>query len=195
MKLERTNFLHLIAEAHENYEAEDAFYDLISDACVDLLRNYQSLSVDPQQFTLQQFYTPETLFFKLVGASNILTHVPWHKDRPDPIGLMPLIELSSIPDASEVSCFDASRITILPRYSSNASDVLSDKQGTVVITWATTRYHFKAAGDHTSFIRELKLLLQLQQNNLTQNHRLPSIHGLVHYHKEPQLVIGVLLGS
>ena len=161
---ERAAFLRLIEEAPEDYEAEVQLYDIISDACITMLRAHQSPSIDPDQSSLQQFYVPETLFVKLVEDAGSLTHIPWVKDRPDPAGLTRQIHLSDIAEPSGIPHVDASKTRILPRYGLDVDDVLSDTPGTVIVAGNTTRYHFKAVQDHTSFLREFKILQQIKQN-------------------------------
>jgi Protein kinase domain len=161
--------------------------------CLAMLRDHSSRSTDSLQFTLQHYYVPEALFFKFVGDGNCLTHIPWIKDRPDPPGIAPLIPLSKTLESSNILHFDASMMKILPRYSSNADDVLSDAPGTVMQIGDPRRYHFKAVQGHKSLFREFRILLEIKQSRLDQTHRLPSIHGLFHYSNEPQQVLGMLL--
>jgi len=187
-----TEFLRLVEIALEDYDAEEALYDLISDACIIMLRAHQSPSIDSHQFSLQQFYVPVTLYFKLVEDTGNLTHLRWFKDRPDPLGLTPQIDLARIPESSEIPSVDASTTRILPRYGSKVDDILLDTPGTVLVA-GHTRYYFKAVQDHTSFLREFKILRQIKQSRLHQKYRLPSIYGLVHYFNEPAKILGILM--
>ncbi|KAH0840628.1 hypothetical protein FOPE_05937 [Fonsecaea pedrosoi] len=190
---EKAEFLRLIEEAPEDNDAEEDLYTLISDACIAMLRAHHSLSIDPRQFSLQQFYVPETLYFKLVEDAGSLTYLPWIKDRPDPVGLIPQIHLSNIPESSEIPHVAASITRILPTCGSDVNDVLSDTPGSVLVAGDTTCYHFKAVQDHASFLREFKILQQIKHSRLHQKYRLPSIYGLVHYTNEPHKILGVLM--
>lgn len=49
----KTEFLRLVEIALEDYDAEDALYALISDACITMLRAHQLPSIDLHQFSLQ----------------------------------------------------------------------------------------------------------------------------------------------
>ncbi|RMZ85922.1 hypothetical protein DV736_g6524, partial [Chaetothyriales sp. CBS 134916] len=189
----KKDFLSLIQEAHDNYDAEEALYELISDTILQILRDHNSRSIDPLQFTLQDFYIPETLFFKLGGKGSHLTYLPWVKDRPDLLGITPLISLSSITDSSEVPHFDASIAKISPRFGQDPDDVLSSTPSCVTLSENPERYHFKAVQGHQSFLREFQILLKIKQSGLNQKHRLPLIHGLVHYSGKPEKILGVLM--
>ena len=189
----KQEFLSLTQDALYNYDAEEALYELISDTILTILHNHSSRSIDPLQFTLQQFYVPETLCFKFIGEGSRLTHIPWVEDRPRLLGITPLIPLSSIADCSNVPHFDASTIKIYPRFGSDLDDILSDTPGTVILSGSPGHYHFKAVQDHQSFLREFQILLKIKQRGLDQTHRLPSVHGLVYYSNEPQQALGILI--
>ncbi|KIW76884.1 hypothetical protein Z517_09328 [Fonsecaea pedrosoi CBS 271.37] len=72
---EKVEFLRLIEEPPEDDDAEEDLYTLISDACIAMLRAHHSLSIDPRQFSLQQFYVSETLYFMLAEDAGSLTYL------------------------------------------------------------------------------------------------------------------------
>ena len=57
----------------------------------------------------------------------------------------------------------------------------------------SSRYHFKAVQDHSSFLGEFGILLRLKEARLNKKHRLPTVHSLVHYSNDPNHILGILL--
>jgi len=66
----KEEFLRLIQDASDDYDAEKSLYELISDPCVLLLRTYAPSAEDTNPFNLQKYYSPETFVFKLIGNGN-----------------------------------------------------------------------------------------------------------------------------
>jgi serine/threonine protein kinase len=143
-------------------------------------------------FTLQKYYAPEVLTFKLVGDGNDVKAVRCTENRQKTAKLAPQIALSEISDSSKVLHQDASAITIIPRDGPEA-DVTSDNPSTVSVDDTSTRYHFKAVQDLSSFLREFGILLRLKEARLNEKYRLPTIHSLVHYSNDPNCILGILL--
>ena len=59
-----------------DFDAEESLYDLISGPCLTLSETYASVAEVPNPFTLQKYYAPEVLAFRLVGDDNDIKAVP-----------------------------------------------------------------------------------------------------------------------
>jgi hypothetical protein len=66
----KQQFLQLLQDASEDYEAEESLYDLISGPCIPLLRNDAPKAPDGNKIVLHEYYAPKTLLFKLIGDGN-----------------------------------------------------------------------------------------------------------------------------
>jgi hypothetical protein len=188
----KQEFLQLLQDASDDFDAEESLYDLISGPCIPLFRTYALVAEVTNPFTLQKYYAPEVLTFKLVGDGNDVKAVRCTENHQKTAKLAPQIALSEISDSSKVLHLDASTITIIPRDGPEA-DVTSDNPSTVSVDDTATRYHFKAVQDLSSFLREFGILLRLKEARLNKKYRLPTIHSLVHYSNDPNCILGILL--
>ena len=66
----KQQFLQLIQDVSDDIDAEESHYDLIKAPCIPLFRTYASVADVANPFTLQRYYAPEVLIFKLVGDGN-----------------------------------------------------------------------------------------------------------------------------
>ena len=74
---ERTQFLKLLQDACENdFGAEVLLFDLIGDACITVLRKVAPQVRDQDSFTLQRYYNPQIIFYKLAGDGKDITAIP-----------------------------------------------------------------------------------------------------------------------
>ncbi|KAL9115639.1 MAG: hypothetical protein Q9227_000007 [Pyrenula ochraceoflavens] len=190
----KQEFLQLLQDVSENFDvdAEESLYDLISEPCISLFRTYSSKAEVLKPFTLQEYYAPEVLFFKLVNDNSTIRAVRCPEDQQKIANFTPQIALKDIPSNSNILSLDASKITIISSDVPDA-DVASDKPSIVSVDITSSRYYFKAVQDHSSFLRELAILLRLQETRLHKKYRLPTIHSLVHYSNDYNRILGVLL--
>ena len=188
----KQEFLQLLQDVSDDFDAEESLYDLISGPCIPLFRTYASVAEVTNLFTLPKYYTPEVLTFKLVGDGIDVKAVRCIENHQKTAALAPRIALSEISDSPKVLHLDASTITIIPRDIPQA-DVTSDNPFTVSVDDTSTRYHFKAVQDLSSFLREFGILLRLKEARLNKKYRLPTIHSLVHYSNDPNCILGILL--
>jgi hypothetical protein len=138
----KQEFLQLLQEVSDDFDVEESLYDLFSGPCIPLFRTYASVAEVTNPFTLQKYYVPEVLTFKLVGDGNDVKAVHCTENHQKTAKLAPQITLSEISDSSKVLHLDASTITIIPRDGPEA-DVTSDNPSTVSVDDTSTRYHFK----------------------------------------------------
>jgi hypothetical protein len=111
----KEEFLRLIQDASDDYDAEKSLYDLISDPCVPLLKTYAPSAEDINPFNLQRYYSPETFIFELIGNGNDIKAVRCPDDHARTAKLLPQIALGEAPDYSKVPYLDASTIRIILR--------------------------------------------------------------------------------
>jgi hypothetical protein len=188
----RQEFVQLLQEVSDDFDAEVSLYDLISRPCTPLFKTYALGAKVSNPFMLQKYYDPEVLTFKLVGDGEDVKAIRSTESYQKPAKLAPQIALSEISDSSKVFHLDASTITIMPR-DGPETDVTSDNPSTVSVDGTSTRYHFKAVQDLSSFLREFGILLRLKEARLNMKYRLPTIHSLVHYANDPHRILGILL--
>ena len=184
----KQGFLKLLQDVSDDFDAEESLYDLIWGPCIPLFKTYASASVaeDTKPFTLQKYYAPEVLTFKLVGDCNDIKAVQ------KTAKLTPQIVLSEISNSSKVLHHEASTIKIIPMDDPEA-DVTSENPSTVLVDDTSTRYHFKAVQDPSSFVREFGILLRLKEARLDKKDWLPTLHSLVNYSNDPNCILGILL--
>jgi hypothetical protein len=73
----RTQFLKLLHDACEgDFGVEYPLFDLIDEACTTLLRKIAPQVRDRDSFTLQRYYNPQIIFYKLAGDGKDITAIP-----------------------------------------------------------------------------------------------------------------------
>lgn len=139
----KQEFLQLLQDAPDDFDAEQSIYDLVSDACNAILRTHALGAEAGEPFTLQKYYAPEPLCFKLVGHGNGIKAVQCANDPQKTAKLAPQFALSEISDSSKVPHLDASTIIILPSTPTGEDSTIIDPR-TVSVDGDSSRYHFKA---------------------------------------------------
>jgi len=187
----KQEFLRLLQDAPEHYDAEESLQDLILlPTVMPVFATHAAAAEDADLLTLRKFYSPETNIFKLSGDSNGIKAVRCPDDDARNARLLPQIPMSEVPNNSKVLQLDVSTIRIVPSENPYA-DPISDNPSTISV--GSIHYHFKVVQDHHSFLREFAILLRLKEKRLTQKYRLPTIYSLVYYSDKPDCILGMLL--
>ena len=97
----KIEFENLLRDAPDDCDAEESLFDLIYGPCKSLLRTYAPETKDTDSSTLQRYYAPGIIVFKLVGDDNDIKAVRCLDDHLMIAIMLPQIALSDIPDTSK----------------------------------------------------------------------------------------------